>query len=102
MAVPLSSSTVTLSLITSKCVLIFLNTDVDLCFMVRPFANLCVEKFFIELDQKTVHSRRQKRADQPDPPGYFLQWTWPMYLQNKKEIENQQISKCSKFVVLKS
>lgn len=70
----------------------FLILDGHIILNYRPFANLCLEKFFIELDQETVHSRRLQRSDQPDPPGYFHQWTWPMYLRNKREIEDQQIN----------
>ena len=72
----------------------FLILDGHIILNYRPFAKLCVEKFFIELDKDTVHLRRIDRSDQPDPPGYFNQWAWPMYLLNKRELQDQKISIC--------
>lgn len=57
----------------------------------RPIADICHEKFFIDLDKETVLSRRIHRNYIPaDPPGYFDQCVWPMYIKNKKELKNQR------------
>ena len=58
--------------------------------MSSPIAEICHEKFFIDLDQETVYARRLHRNYIPaDPEGYFNQWVWPMYLKNKEELSEQ-------------
>lgn len=36
----------------------------------------------ITLEDEIALARRLKRADQPDPPGYFEQWVVPMFWKN--------------------
>lgn len=68
----------------------------------RPVADICNEKFFIDLDKETVFSRRIHRNYIPaDPPGYFNQCVWPMYLKNKEELKDQpDISKFFQLIAL--
>lgn len=59
--------------------------------LIRSIAEICHEKFFIDLDKETVLSRRVHRNYIPaDPPGYFEQWVWPMYVKNKEELKDQK------------
>lgn len=69
----------------------FLFLDGHIVLNYRPIAEICHEKFFIDLDKETVLSRRVHRNYIPaDPPGYFEQWVWPMYVKNKEELKDQK------------
>lgn len=61
--------------------------DGFLIFNYLPLAELCDLKYFITLPFEECRARRQKRSyDQPDPPGYFTDVAWPMYLSHFKEM----------------
>lgn len=69
----------------------FLILDGHIILNYKPIAHICQAKFFVELDKKTVHSRRLQRNYIPaDPEGYFDQCVWPMYLRNKEELKSQK------------
>lgn len=58
----------------------------------RPFNGLFDCKFFFTLDRQTCYERRQARTyDPPDPPGFFEQCIWPMYLQNRQSIDTTNV-----------
>lgn len=62
-----------------------------LLYNYRPLEQLFTKKYFLTLDKQECWNRRSKRHyDPPDPPGYCDIVVWPMYLQNKKEIEDQK------------
>ncbi|XP_074604657.1 nicotinamide riboside kinase 1 isoform X2 [Brevipalpus obovatus] len=45
-------------------------------------------KFFLTLDERECSKRRAERVYIPaDPEGYFDECIWPMYIQNKMEME---------------
>lgn len=58
----------------------------------RPLREIFDQKYFIEIDDKqTIFKRRiQRDYIPPDPPGYFDQYVWPMYLKNKEDLKDQK------------
>ena len=59
----------------------------------RSLAETIHKKFFIDLDKKTVSERRVTRNYvPPDPPNYFDLFVWPLYLENRKQLQDFQIS----------
>lgn len=61
--------------------------DGFLIFNYLPLAEMCDLKFFIKLPFEECIARRQKRNyDPPDPPNYFVNVAWPMYLSNLEDL----------------
>lgn len=61
--------------------------DGFLIFNYPPLAELCDLKYFVTLPFEECLARRQKRDyNSPDPPGYFIDVVWPMYLLHMKEM----------------
>lgn len=60
--------------------------------MIRPLANIFHRKYFIRTYNKSmILERRLKRNYIPaDPPGYYDQYVWPMYLKNLEKISFQK------------
>ncbi|KAM4745954.1 nicotinamide riboside kinase 1 isoform 2-T2 [Anableps anableps] len=59
-----------------------------LIFNYSPLNELFDMKYFLEIPYEVCKKRRSIRVySPPDPPGYFDGYVWPMYLQNRKEME---------------
>ncbi|XP_062400094.1 nicotinamide riboside kinase 1-like isoform X1 [Sardina pilchardus] len=59
-----------------------------LIFNHRPLNELMNKKYFLQIPYDTCKQRRSSRVyNPPDPPGYFDGHVWPMYLKNRKEME---------------
>ncbi|XP_076338141.1 nicotinamide riboside kinase 1-like isoform X2 [Tachypleus tridentatus] len=59
-----------------------------LIFNYFPLMQMFDKKYFITLSKEECWERRRVRIySPPDPPGYFDKCVWPMYMKNKKEIE---------------
>ncbi|XP_022243660.1 nicotinamide riboside kinase 1-like isoform X3 [Limulus polyphemus] len=59
-----------------------------LIFNYLPLLQIFDKKYFLILSKEECWERRRVRMySPPDPPGYFDMCVWPMYLKNKKEIE---------------
>jgi len=68
--------------------------DGFLIFNYPPLAELCDLKYFVTLTYNQCLARRLKRSYEfPDPPGYFHNCVWPMYLLHLREMQNQSYSK---------
>lgn len=53
----------------------------------KPIADLCDQKYFIEISRDECWNRRKDRVyDPPDVPGYFDKIVWPEYLKYKYEL----------------
>lgn len=67
--------------------------DGFLIFNYPPLAELCDLKYFITLPFEECLARRSKRDyDPPDPPGYFVNIAWPMYLTNLEEMRRMDFA----------
>ncbi|XP_070543030.1 nicotinamide riboside kinase 1-like isoform X1 [Ptychodera flava] len=61
-----------------------------LIFNYRPLLPLFDLKYFLTLPFEEAKRRRSQRVYiPPDPPGMFDEYVWRMYLENKKELENE-------------
>lgn len=59
-----------------------------LIFNYRPLIEVMGRKYFLQIPYDTCRQRRSSRVyTPPDPPGYFDGHVWPMYLKNRKEME---------------
>ncbi|UXI16287.1 hexaprenyldihydroxybenzoate methyltransferase [Sarcoptes scabiei] len=69
----------------------FLVIDGHIIYNYKPLREIFDQKYFIEIDDKqTIFKRRIQRDYIPaDPPGYFDQYVWPMYLKNKEDLKDQ-------------
>lgn len=68
--------------------------DGFLIFNYPPLAELCDLKYFITLPFEECLVRREKRTyEPPDPPGYFVNVAWPMYLTHLKEMRQASFAK---------
>lgn len=55
----------------------------------RPFKALFDKRFFVTLPKDVCQKRRSERIYfPPDPPGYFEECVWPMYIHNRKHFES--------------
>ena len=73
--------------------------DGFLIFNYPPLADLCNLKYFITLPFEECSVRRQKRNyNSPDPPGYFVEIVWPMYLLHMKEMRQSSFANQIKFL----
>lgn len=62
--------------------------DGHIIFNHPKLVELFDRKYFFTLSKEECFRRRQQRHYVPsDPPGYFDLVVWPMYLQNKQEME---------------
>ncbi|KAA0705600.1 Nicotinamide riboside kinase 1 [Triplophysa tibetana] len=60
-----------------------------LIFNHGPLNVLFDKRFFLEIPYSTCKERRSSRTYvPPDPPGYFDGYVWPMYLKNRKEMDD--------------
>ncbi|XP_054467373.1 nicotinamide riboside kinase 1 [Anoplopoma fimbria] len=60
-----------------------------LIFNHRPLNELFYKRYFMEIPYDVCKRRRSSRVyTPPDPPGYFDGHVWPMYLKNRREMEN--------------
>ncbi|XP_011499277.1 PREDICTED: nicotinamide riboside kinase 1, partial [Ceratosolen solmsi marchali] len=58
-----------------------------LIYNYKPIAQLCKQKYFIEISKETCSNRRKTRVyNPPDVPEYFNKIVWPEYLKHKSEI----------------
>ena len=70
----------------------FCYSSVFLDLSSRPWSNLFDCKIFFTLDRDTCFARRQARIyDPPDSPGFFDQCVWPMYLENKNNMDANNV-----------
>jgi len=78
----------------------FLILEGFLLFNCKPIADLCHQKYFVDLTREVCWDRRSKRVyDPPDVPGYFDKVVWPEYLKQKSEIlADNNLSKSVKFL----
>ncbi|XP_059174084.1 nicotinamide riboside kinase 1-like [Physella acuta] len=61
-----------------------------LIFNHSKLSSLMDYKYFIQINQETCKERRIKRVYvPPDPPGYFENYVWPMYLENLEAITDK-------------
>ncbi|XP_048050955.1 nicotinamide riboside kinase 1-like [Megalobrama amblycephala] len=59
-----------------------------LIFNHRHLNSLFNKKYFLQIPYETCKERRSSRVYvPPDPPGYFDGYVWPMYLKNRKAME---------------
>ncbi|KAJ8401547.1 hypothetical protein AAFF_G00378640 [Aldrovandia affinis] len=59
-----------------------------LIFNYRPLNEIMDKKYFLTIPYELCKKRRCSRVyTPPDPPGYFDGHVWPMYLKNRKEME---------------
>ncbi|KAI1900467.1 hypothetical protein AGOR_G00050240 [Albula goreensis] len=59
-----------------------------LIFNYRPLNEIMDQRYFLTLPYEPCKGRRCSRVYvPPDPPGYFDGHVWPMYLKNRKEME---------------
>lgn len=59
-----------------------------LIFNHRPLNALFDKKYFLQIPYETCKERRSSRVYvPPDPPGYLDSYVWPMYLKNRKTME---------------
>ncbi|XP_017540377.1 nicotinamide riboside kinase 1-like isoform X1 [Pygocentrus nattereri] len=60
-----------------------------LIFNYGPLNELFDKRYFLQIPYETCKLRRGSRVYMPpDPMGYFDGHVWPMYLKNRKEMEN--------------
>ncbi|KAL6475996.1 hypothetical protein MHYP_G00144950 [Metynnis hypsauchen] len=60
-----------------------------LIFNYGPLNELFDKRYFLQIPYETCKLRRSLRVYMPpDPVGYFDGHVWPMYLKNRKEMEN--------------
>ncbi|XP_043091828.1 nicotinamide riboside kinase 1-like [Puntigrus tetrazona] len=59
-----------------------------LIFNHGPLNTLFNKRYFLQIPYEICKERRSSRVYvPPDPPGYFDGYVWPMYLKNKKTME---------------
>ncbi|XP_017161995.1 nicotinamide riboside kinase 1-like isoform X3 [Poecilia reticulata] len=59
-----------------------------LIFNHRPLNEMFDMRYFLEIPYDVCKKRRSMRVyAPPDPPNYFDGYVWPMYLQNREEME---------------
>uniref|UniRef100_A0A8C1XAC3 Nicotinamide riboside kinase 1 n=1 Tax=Cyprinus carpio TaxID=7962 RepID=A0A8C1XAC3_CYPCA len=59
-----------------------------LIFNHGPLNSLINKRYFLQIPYETCKERRSSRVYvPPDPPGYFDGYVWPMYLKNRKVME---------------
>ncbi|KAG7481269.1 hypothetical protein MATL_G00064620 [Megalops atlanticus] len=59
-----------------------------LIFNYRPLNEIMDKRYFLNIPYELCKKRRCSRVYvPPDPPGYFDGHVWPMYLKNRKEME---------------
>ncbi|KAG5840991.1 nicotinamide riboside kinase 1 [Anguilla rostrata] len=59
-----------------------------LIFNYRPLNELMDKRYFLVIPYELCKKRRCSRVyTPPDPPGYFDGHVWPMFLKNRKEME---------------
>ncbi|XP_058626308.1 nicotinamide riboside kinase 1 isoform X2 [Onychostoma macrolepis] len=59
-----------------------------LIFNHGPLNTLFNKRYFLQIPYKICKERRSSRVYvPPDPPGYFDGYVWPMYLKNRKVME---------------
>ncbi|XP_067221214.1 nicotinamide riboside kinase 1-like [Chanodichthys erythropterus] len=59
-----------------------------LIFNHRHLNSLFNKKYFLQIPYETCKERRSSRVYvPPDPPGYLDGYVWPMYLKNRKAME---------------
>ncbi|XP_059413291.1 nicotinamide riboside kinase 1-like [Carassius carassius] len=59
-----------------------------LIFNHKPLNSLFNKRYFLQIPYETCKERRSSRVYvPPDPPGYFDGYVWPMYLKNRKVME---------------
>uniref|UniRef100_A0A3B3UGS7 Nicotinamide riboside kinase 1 n=1 Tax=Poecilia latipinna TaxID=48699 RepID=A0A3B3UGS7_9TELE len=59
-----------------------------LIFNHRPLNEMFDMRYFLEIPYDVCKMRRSMRVyAPPDPPNYFDGYVWPMYLQNREEME---------------
>ncbi|KAL4623179.1 nicotinamide riboside kinase 1 isoform X2 [Arapaima gigas] len=60
-----------------------------LIYNYRPFNEIIDKKYFLHIPYDICKARRCSRTyNPPDPSGYFDGHVWPMYLKNRKEMED--------------
>ncbi|KAL1278301.1 hypothetical protein QQF64_024974 [Cirrhinus molitorella] len=59
-----------------------------LIFNHGPLNSLLNKRYFLQISYETCRERRSSRVYvPPDPPGYFDGYVWPMYLKNRRAME---------------
>lgn len=71
----------------------YLVIDGHIIYNYRPIYEVCDKRYFIQFENKSAIAERREQRDYipPDPAGYFDQWVYPLYFENKNKLIEEQL-----------